>query len=311
MRAAFPTGREQGGPFMGDYAIRGLACGGQVRLFAARTTELVDEHRRRHGTLPTATAALGRAVTVAALMGLTLKGEQDRVTIQVRGDGPLGAIVVDADAKGHVRGYVHNPQVHLPLRADGKLDVAGAVGKGGYVYVIKDLGLREPYRGSVPLLSGELGEDFAYYFAVSEQIPSSVGLGVLVEPDGRVRAAGGFLLQVMPGAEETVIERLERRVAGLSSVSALIDRGLTPEELAAEVVGEPVEVAEAVSLSFACHCSRDRVKAVLAGLGKDELERLVQEQGGAEVTCQFCNEVYRLSADEVRALAAAGDPSVP
>ncbi|HEY8343260.1 MAG TPA: Hsp33 family molecular chaperone HslO [Calditerricola sp.] len=296
---------------MGDYAIRGLAGGGQIRLIAARTTELVDEHRRRHGTLPTATAALGRAVTAAALMGLTLKGERDRLTIQVRGDGPLGAIVVDADAKGHVRGYVHNPKVHLPPRANGKLDVAGAVGRNGHLYVIKDLGLREPYRGSVPLVSGELGDDFAYYFAVSEQIPSSVGLGVLVEPEGRVRAAGGFLLQVLPGTEEALVERLERRVAELASVSALIDRGLSPEELAAEVVGEPVEVAEAVPLSFACHCSRDRVKTVLASLGKAELARLVQEQGGAEVTCQFCNEVYRLSAEEVQALADAGEGTTP
>jgi len=190
-----------------DELVRGIAWGGGLRVFAARTTGLAGELQRRHGTYPTATAALGRAATAGAMMGAMLKGEE-KLTVQVKGDGPLGQIVVDANAKGEVRGYVDNPQVHLPSNAQGKLDVAGAVGRSGYIHIVKDLGLKEPYRGSVPIVSGELGEDFTYYFASSEQTPSAVGLGVLVDVDGSVKHAGGFILQIMPGAEDRDVARL-------------------------------------------------------------------------------------------------------
>jgi len=281
-----------------DYAVRATAHGGTLRAFAARTTELVKELQRRHHTWPVATAALGRAVTVGAMMGLMLKGERDRLTIQIKGNGPLGQIVVDADSRGHVRGYVDNPAVDLPLNDRGKLDVAGAVGEG-MLYVVKDLGLKEPYRGSVPLVSGELGEDFTYYFTVSEQIPSAVGVGVLVDRDGSVLASGGFILQVLPEAEEETIARLEERIAAMTSVTDRIQAGAAPEDLLREVIGEDVQVLQRQPVSFDCSCSPDRIRSLLKSMGKEEISALLQKQGKAEVICHFCSERYVMEREEL------------
>ncbi|MDI3328276.1 MAG: Hsp33 family molecular chaperone HslO [Alicyclobacillaceae bacterium] len=284
---------------MQDYIVRATAVSGKVRAYAARTTALVEELRRRHGTWPVATAALGRTVTAAAMMGAMLKGTE-RLTVQIRGSGPLGEIVADADAAGYVRGYVREPRVDLPLNAAGKLDVASAVGEG-FLHVIKDLGLREPYRGSVPLISGEIGEDFAYYFAVSEQIPSGVGVGVLVEPPDRVKQAGGFIVQLFPGLPEEEVARLEEAIARLPAVTTLLDRGLTPEELLQSMVPD-VQLLDRVPVSFRCRCSRERMERVLVALGRDELESLYREQGGAEIHCHFCAEIYRFSREELQRL---------
>lgn len=281
-----------------DYAIRATAEGGVLRAFAARTTELVKELQRRHHTWPVATAALGRTVTVGAMMGLMLKGERDRLTIQIKGDGPLGQIVVDADSRGNVRGYVDNPAVDLAPNSQGKLDVAGAVGKG-MLYILKDLGLKEPYRGSVPLVSGELGEDFTYYFTASEQIPSSVGVGVLLGRDGLVQASGGFIIQVLPGADDRVIARLEERIAALTSVTDRIQSGATPEDLLQEVIGADVQVLQRQPIGFDCTCSADRIRSLLKSMGKEELSGILKEQGKAEVVCHFCNERYVVDKEEL------------
>ncbi|MBN2910641.1 Hsp33 family molecular chaperone HslO [Polycladomyces sp. WAk] len=284
---------------MSDYAIRVTAANGQLRGFAALTTGLVGELQRRHHTWPVASAALGRTATVGAMMGLMLKSERDRLTIQIKGDGPLGQIVVDADAQGHVRGYVDNPAVDLPLNAAGKLDVAGAVGKG-MLYVIKDLGLKEPYRGASPIVSGELGDDFTYYFTRSEQIPSAVGVGVLVDRDASILASGGFIVQVMPGADDAVITAVEQQLAKITSVTELIQQGAGPEDLLQAVLGDTdIEVHQRQPLSFACRCSRERIANVLRGLGREDLQKLLEEQGQAEVHCHFCNERYVFDRDEL------------
>lgn len=274
-----------------DYLVRGTAWGGKIRVFAARTTELTRELQRRHGTLPTASAALGRTAAIGAMMGIMLKGEE-KLTLQVKGDGPIGAIVVDANARGEVRGYVDNPQAHLPPNAQGKLDVAGVVGTTGYVHVTKDLGLKEPYRGSVPIISGELGEDFTYYFASSEQTPSAVGVGVLVDVDGSVLHAGGFIIQLLPGLSDAEITRLEHALGHLPHVTALLDQGETPEEILRWIVGDELTVHETLPVGFACPCSEERVEQTLVSLGEAELRQLIEEDGEAEVQCHFCNEAY-------------------
>ncbi|MDO3412888.1 Hsp33 family molecular chaperone HslO [Saccharibacillus sp. CPCC 101409] len=280
-----------------DYLVRGTALKGKVRAFAVRSTQLVEELRRRHDTFPTATAALGRTLTTAAMMGAMLKGEE-KLTIQVKGDGPLGQIVADANAKGEVRGYVDHPHVHLPSNAMGKLDVAGAVGTEGFLYVIKDLGLKEPYRGSVPIVSGELGEDFTYYFAVSEQTPSAVGIGVLVAPDNTVISAGGFIVQLLPGLSDEEIDAIEHAVSTLPPVSALLDQGLSPEELLKWVLPD-VQVQERLDIDFRCECSRERVERTLISLGSKEIEDIIEEQGVAEVVCHFCNEAYQFEREDL------------
>jgi molecular chaperone Hsp33 len=284
-----------------DVLVRGISWGGGLRLFAARTTRLAGELKRRHGTYPTATAALGRAATAGAMMGAMLKGEE-KLTVQVKGDGPLGRIVVDANAKGEVRGYVDNPQVDLPPNEQGKLDVAGAVGRSGFLYVVKDLGLKEPYRGSVPIISGELGEDFTYYFASSEQTPSAVGLGVLVDTDGSVRQAGGFILQLMPGVEEQAIERLERRLKEMPQLTSLLDRGETPESILRYLADDDVQILERIPVAFKCNCSRERVERTLVSMGEEELRAMIEEDGRAEVTCHFCNSAYAFDRSQLTRL---------
>lgn len=286
---------------MHDYAIRTTAFDGQVRAFAARTTELVHTLQQHHQTWPIASAALGRTATVGAMMGMMLKNETDKLTIQIQGDGPLGYIVVTANPQGEIRGYVKNPHIHMEPNAQGKLNVGGAVGKGT-LNVVQDLGLKEPYRGNVELVSGELAEDFAYYFTVSEQTPSAVAAGVLVEPDNTVSHAGGFIVQMMPGASNEVIEQVEAGVRTVDSVTDLMLLGATPEDLLAQVLGGAVKVHTKLPLTFRCQCSRERIEDMLRALGADEIQALIDEQGEARVLCHFCNQTYVMSADELKAL---------
>jgi len=289
----------------GDGLVHVTAAGGKIRALAALTTRTVDEARRRHDAYPTAAAALGRTLTGAALLGASLKGDE-RLMIEIVGDGPLGRIVAEANARGHLRGYVHEAHVHLPANSQGKLDVSGAVGTG-HLYVVKDLAMKEPYRGMVPLVSGEIAEDLAYYLNVSEQTPSACILGVLVDPEGFVRAAGGLLIQLMPGAEEDegLIGRLEERIAAMPALSWAIDEGRHPLDLLCEVLEgmEPKRLSER-PLEFRCSCSKERMSRGLVALGKAELEEIVRTQGEAELVCHFCAERYHVTESELRALIA-------
>lgn len=285
-----------------DVIVRGMAMDGKVRVFAALSTTIVEDLRVRHDTWPTATAALGRALTAGAMMGSMLKG-QEKLTIQVRGDGPLGQIVVDANANGEVRGYVTEPHIDLPLNDKGKLDVAGAVGRDGLLYVTKDLGMKEPYRGTSPIVSGELAEDFTYYFSTSEQTPSAVALGVLVNPDYSVRAAGGFILQLLPGLSDSEITLIEQKLASLVPVTTLIEQGAGPEDILHQLF-DAVQIYDRSPIQFSCSCSQDRVEKTLISLGKDEVDALINELGRAEVVCHFCNEKYILEKDELEQLRA-------
>lgn len=283
-----------------DYLIRGTALDGKVRVFAALTTALVDELRRRHDVWPTAAAALGRTATAGALMGSMLKGKE-KLTIQVKGDGPLGTVMVDANADGDVRGYVGDPHVHLAPNAKGKLDVAGAVGTSGHIHIIKDLGLKEPYRGASPIVSGELAEDFTYYFSVSEQTPSAVALGVLVNPDHSVQAAGGFVIQLLPGLDDDGVAAIERKLADLPPVTALIGEGLGPEHIAQRLFGD-FRLLDSMSVRFKCSCSKARVEQTLISLGEAEIAGIIEDTGQAEVSCHFCNEAYVLEKEELQRL---------
>ncbi|WCR30066.1 Hsp33 family molecular chaperone HslO [Paenibacillus thiaminolyticus] len=285
---------------MQDMLVRGTGLGGKVRIFAVRTTGLVNELQRRHGAYPTATAALGRTVTAAAMMGAMLKGDE-KLTVQVKGDGPIGQIVADANAHGEVRGYVTHPQVHLASNAQGKLDVAGAVGRSGFIHVIKDLGLKEPYRGSSPIISGELAEDFTYYFATSEQTPSAVGLGVLVDVDSSVLHAGGFIVQLLPGLTEEQIDQIEYSLSVLPPVTALLDQGMELDELVTWIISD-ANVMERMPIRFQCQCSRERVERTLISVGKGELTAMIEEDGQAEVVCHFCNEKYSFGREELEQL---------
>lgn len=284
---------------MSDYLIRAMGYGGHVRAFAARTTEITEELRRRHDTWNTATAAMGRTLSLTIMMGAMLKGDE-RISVKIKGGGPIGQIVAEANADGEGRAYVTNPHVHFELNEIGKLDVTRAVGTDGFLYVTKDLGLREPYQGSVPIVSGEIGEDFAYYFTVSEQTPSAVGVGVLVHPDERyVLAAGGFILQLLPGTPEEVIEKIEQRLAGLPQVSRMIGEGLTPEQILEKVLDDP-KILSKTDITFTCTCSQEKVEGMLMGLGKEELQSMINEQGEAEIHCHFCNERYHLNKEELQ-----------
>ncbi|WP_239619013.1 Hsp33 family molecular chaperone HslO [Cohnella mopanensis] len=291
---------------MKDELIRGTAWNGGLRVFAARTTALVSELQRRHDTYPTATAALGRTATVSAMMGVMLKG-RERLMVQVKGDGPLGQIVIDANAAGEVRGYVDHPHTHLPSNSQGKLDVAGVVGHTGYLHVTKDLGLKEPYKGSVPIISGELAEDFTYYFAESEQSPSAVGLGVLVETDNTVLHAGGFIVQVLPGLPEEQLVRLEQAIAAMPHVTALLDQGETPEGILRFLLGDEITIHQAIEPVFQCNCSRERFEKVLITLGKQELRNMIDEDGEAELHCHYCNEKYMFEAEDLESLYRLSD----
>ena len=289
---------------MNDYLVRGTAYDGHVRVFAVRTTEVVSEIQRRLDTWPIVSAAVGRTVSFAAMIGAMLKGKE-RLTVIVRGDGPVGQIIADANATGEVRGYVSNPHVHfLELNEQGKLDVRRVVGTEGSITVTKDLGLKEPYQGTSPIISGELGEDFTYYLTVSEQVPSAVGVGVLVNPDNTIRAAGGFIVQLMPNTPEEIIQKLEQSLSSIRPVSTMIDEGLTPEEMLREVLGEDFALLDMHKVYFNCHCSIDRINRALISLGKEELDSIIEEQGEAEMTCQFCNEVYNLDRKHLENIRA-------
>lgn len=286
---------------MKDYLVKALAYD-SIRAYAVCTTETVSEAQRRHQTWRTASAALGRSLTASVMMGAMLKGD-DKITVKIKGDGPLGLILVDSNAKGDVRGYVTNPQVDFESNEHGKLDVARAVGTSGTLTVVKDLGLRDFFSGSVPLVSGELGEDFTYYFAVSEQIPSSVGVGVLVNPDDTILAAGGFILQLMPGTEEKVILKLEERLQSIPPISQLIDLGLTPEEILAELFGkENIKILETMPVRFQCLCTKQRFADAIVGLGAAEIQDMIEEDGKADAHCHFCNETYHFSKMELEEL---------
>ena len=284
---------------MNDYLVRAIAFEGSVRAFAVRTTDTVGEGQRRHGTWPTASAALGRSMTAALMMGAMLKGE-DKITVKVEGNGPTGPIIIDSNAKGEVRGYVTNPQTHFDLNEHGKLDVRRAVGTEGSLTIVKDLGMKDFFTGQVPIVSGEIAEDFTYYFAVSEQVPSSVGLGVLVNPDNSILAAGGFIIQLMPGADDETITVIEEHLANMEPVSKLIERGLTPEELLFEILGKDnVQILNSTPVSFECNCSKDRFGKAIITLGENEIREMIEEDGGAEAHCHFCMEKYNYSVDEL------------
>lgn len=284
-----------------DYMVRATAGGGSIRAFACTTTGLCEEARRRHGTYPTATAALGRALTAVAMMGATLK-DRESITLRVDGGGPLGSIVVDGDAQGLVRGYVRNPRVDLD-HAGGKLDVGGAVGRNGYLHVTRDLSLREMYTGTAELVTGEIAEDLTYYLTKSEQVPSAVALGVLIDTDATVLAAGGYMLQLLPAVTDDDRSVLEENLRALGAVSRAVDAGQTPGEMLETILrGLEHHVLERRDLHFACRCSRERALDTLATLTRKDLEEMLQEDRGAELGCHFCGEFYRFSAEDLSQL---------
>ena len=285
---------------MNDYIIRATAANDQVRAFAAVTTEMVETAREHHNTSPVATAALGRLLTAGAMMGSMMKGEKDVLTLQIKAGGPLQGITVTADSQGNIKGYVGNPDVCIPANSKGKLDVAGAVGPG-FLTVIKDMGLKEPYSGQVMLQTCEIAEDLTYYFATSEQVPSAVGLGVLMNKNNTVRQAGGFIVQLMPFAEEEVISRLEQNVQKINSVTNLLEEGHTPESLLEKVLeGFDMQINEKMDTRFHCNCSKERVAKALISIGRKELNEMIQEGKPIEMNCHFCNTNYNFTVEELK-----------
>jgi molecular chaperone Hsp33 len=284
-----------------DILVRGTAWNNKLRVFATRTTNITEELRQRHDMFPTATAALGRTAAVGFMMGAMLKGEE-RLVIQVKGDGPIGQVVVNANAKGELRGYVDNPQAHHGTNQYGKLDVAGAVGTSGFIHITKDLGLKEPYVGSVPIISGELGEDFTYYFSVSEQTPSCVAVGVLVDTDNSVLHAGGLIIQVLPGLSDEDITKLEEAIAKMPSVTQMLSEGKTPEQMIEQLVGEDFIIHEQMDLSFKCNCSQERLSATLISVGTDELQSMIDDNETIEIVCHYCNDKYYFTPDDIKIL---------
>jgi len=287
---------------MSDYLVKALAFNGQVRAYAVKSTETVAEAQRRHYTWPTASAALGRAISATAMLGALLKGDQ-KLTVKIDGGGPIGLILVDGNAKGEVRGYVTNPQTHFDLNEHGKLDVRRAVGTEGTLSIVKDIGMRDYFTGQVPIVSGELGEDFTYYLVTSEQVPSSVGVGVLVNPDNSILAAGGFIIQLMPGTDDETIAAIEKRLGEIPPISKLIQKGLTPEQILEEIFGaDNMNIIETMPVSFTCTCSKDRFSNAIISLGKDEIEDMIATDGKAEAHCHFCNEKYLFTKNELEVL---------
>lgn len=292
---------------MGDYIIRATAANDSIRAFAATTRETVQKARELHNTTPVALAALGRLLTAGAMMGIMLKGEKDLVTIQIKGDGPLEGEIVTADSKGRVKGYVFNPNVDIPPKSPTKLDVGGAVGKG-FLTVIKDLGLKEPYVGKTELVSGEIAEDLTYYYAKSEQVASAISLGVLVDTDTNIKQAGGFIIQVMPGITEEILSRLESRINVVPYITELLSMGDTPESILNLILGDmDLQIIDKVPTEYYCGCSRERVEKALLAIGKDDLKKILEEDKKAELSCHFCNKVYNFDENDLkRLLAEAG-----
>lgn len=291
---------------MKDYLVRATAADAQIRIFAATTRETVETARQKHDTSPVVTAALGRLLTAGAMMGSMLKGEKDILTLQVKGDGPMRGMTVTADAQARVKGYAYEPQVILPANAAGKLDVGGAVGQG-MLSVIKDMGLKEPYVGQTILQTGEIAEDLTYYFATSEQVPSAVGLGVLMERNNTVKQAGGFIIQLMPFAEEAVISALEKKLAEISSVTAMLEAGNTPEQIVNLLLGDlGVEILDTMPVEYYCNCDKARVEKALAGIGKKDLQEMIDDGKEIEVKCDFCNTRYIFTVEELKDILARG-----
>lgn len=286
-----------------DKLVRAITADGMVKAVAVSTRDLTERARQIHTTLPVATAALGRTLAAASMMGNALKDPNASLTLQIKGGGPLGTVLAVSDCQGNVRGYVQEPHVDLPLRPDGKLDVGGAVGSDGNLVVIKDLGMKEPYVGSVALLGGEIAEDLAAYFVESEQIPTACALGVLVDRDQSVKTAGGYIIQLLPGADEDIITKVEGGVLAAGPVTALLEQNVDPEALLRTVLSDfEVEILETTPIEYRCYCSRERVERALISLGREELESILAEQGGCELTCQFCDTIHKFTGDELRQL---------
>lgn len=286
---------------MSDYLVKSLAFDGQIRAYAVDATETVSTAQKLHDTWSAASAALGRSLVGTLLLASASLQGDETMTAKINGNGPVGGIVVDGNANGTVKGYVQNPHVHLPLNDKHKIDVKGAVGTEGFLAVTKDLGLKEPFTGQVPLVSGELGEDFTYYLAKSEQIPSSVGLSVFVNSDNSIETAGGFMIQVMPGAKEETISQIEKRLAEIPMVSEMMRDGKKPEDILNEILGaENVKVLDKMPVSYHCDCSRERFLGVLTSLPTDQLQEMADEDHGAEAVCHFCGKKYQFTEDELR-----------
>ena len=286
-----------------DRIVRAISSDGLVQAAAICSRDLTERARQIHKLLPVGTAALGRTLSAASLMGNALKGVGASLTLQIKGGGPLGTVLAVSDNLGNVRGYVTNPQVDIPLREDGKLDVGGAVGREGTITVIKDLHMKEPYVGTIDLLGGEIAEDVAAYFVESEQIPTACGLGVLVDRDQSVKAAGGYLIQLLPGATEDTIVKVEGGIMAAGNVSAILDKDDDPEHMLRQVMSDfDLKILETCPVEYRCYCSRQRVERALISLGKDELRQILDEQGHCSMSCQFCDAVYDFSGDELKAL---------
>lgn len=287
---------------MSDYIVRATAAGHQVRIFAATTKEMVETARQAHNTSPVATAALGRLLTAGAMMGSMQKGENDKLTLQIQCSGPIGGLTVTADSNANVKGYVKNPQVMLPPNHYGKLDVGGALDLG-VLSVIKDMGLKEPYVGQTQLVSGEIAEDLTYYFATSEQVNSSVALGVLMEKDNTVKEAGGFIIQLLPFAEDSVISMLEENLKGLPSVTTMLAAGETPESILEKLTaGMDMDIMDKIPTKFYCDCCKEKVEKVITSIGKDEIQAMIDDNEPIEVNCHFCNKHYTFEVDELKEL---------
>ena len=285
---------------MGDYIVRATAANSQIRAFAATTKELVEYARAAHNTSPVATAALGRLLTAGSMMGVMMKGDKDLLTLQIHANGPIEGITVTADSKGNVKGYVGNPNVVIHANDKGKLDVAGAVGIG-FMNIIKDMGLKEPYLGQTELQTSEIAEDLTYYFATSEQVPSSVGLGVLMEKDNTVNQAGGFILQLMPFTDEEVISKLEDNLKHVISVTGMLEEGKTPEQILETLLeGFDIEINDRIPTQFHCNCSKERVEKALISIGKKEIKEMIDEGKEIELNCHFCNKNYLFSVEELK-----------
>ncbi|MBO5199962.1 MAG: Hsp33 family molecular chaperone HslO [Clostridia bacterium] len=283
--------------------IRCITSDGEVMATAVDTTDVVGEAERIHKTSAVITAALGRLLTAGSMMGNMLKGKDDSITLRVNGNGPAGSLIVVSDFNGDVRGYVQNPVVELPLNPKGKLDVGGAVGKDGLLYVLKDLGLKEPFSGSVPLVSGEIAEDITAYYAMSEQIPTVCALGVLVDTDLTVKAAGGYIIQLLPAASDATIDKLEKSIADLPSVTSMLDSGMTPEDIVRAALKDfEVEVLYTQDVEYKCNCSKDRVAKALISLGREELTQMAEDLPKAEINCHFCDKVYEFTPEELKKL---------
>lgn len=288
---------------MGDHIVNAITSNGAIRVVAADTTALCNRAHEIHKMSPTAAAALGRALTAAAIMGSMLKSSDDSLTVQLNGGGPIGRVVAVGDGRANVKGYVDNPLVDLPLNEKGKLDVGGAVGRDGMLSIIRDLGLKEPYVGQVPLVNGEIAEDLTSYYATSEQLPTAVALGVLVDVDYTIKAAGGFILQVLPGAYDEDIENVEKTVASISSVTEMLDSGKKPKDIVEQLLKDyEIEYFEDVPTAYKCDCSRERTDRALISIGKEELGKIIAEDGKAEITCHFCDNVYEYTKEELEAL---------